>query len=236
MSCKYKLLLLLITLLILVAPTSAQTQTTSTYVILLDNTGSMKTQFGEAQALAKAVVKRLHAKGRISILVFETQGGFATVSPGIELEQDESKLTNYIDGLSTVTGQTAFFDAVAVAADRLLDQTKAFGVTEKILILITDGDDRMRHAKGFNNAGTDEDDAWRKARDKLTTKLNQSGITTYAIGLVRELENDGISRLTPRQKAESVLTKITKQTGGRVVISTSKKIDVDKVVADLLGP
>ena len=159
MSRKCKLLLPLITLLILVAPTSAQSPNTSTCVILLDNTGSMKTQFGQVQALAKAVVKRLHPKAQITILVFETTGGFATVSPGIELAQNESKLTNYIDGLSTVTGQTAFFDAVAIAADRLLDQTKSNPVTEKILILITDGDDRMRHAKGFSNASTDEDDA-----------------------------------------------------------------------------
>ena len=141
MNRKYNLLLL-ITLLILVAPTSAQTQNKSTYVILLDNTGSMKTQFGQVQALAKAMVKRLPRKGPISILVFQTQGGFATVSPGIEIEQDESKLTNYIDGLSVVTGQTALFDAVAVAADTLLDQAKAIGVSDKILILITDGDDR----------------------------------------------------------------------------------------------
>jgi len=214
----------------------AQTQKQPAYLILLDNTGSMKTQFPQVQALAKTIVKRLHQNGPISIVTFKTQGDVAIVNPGIDWEQDENKLMDYIDAVSTVTGQTALFDAVASAADTLVGETNSLATTEKILILITDGDDRMRRGTGMIISSVDEDDRWRKARDELAKKLKQSGITTYAIGLTRELDADTLVRLSPRQKAESFLMKVAKQTGGRAVISTSKKIDADKIVRELLGP
>lgn len=228
--------LVLITLLILAAPITAQTQNKSTYLILLDNTGSMKTQFPQVQALAKAIVKRLYQNGPISIVDFKTQADIATVRAGIEPQQDETKLTNYIDGLSTVTGYTALFDAVTSAAETLVEQAKATADTRKVLILITDGDDRMPRTTGVYISSTDEEDRWRKRRDQLAVKLKQSGITTHAVALLRELEDDGLVRLTARQKAESLLTKVTKQTGGRLAISTSKTIDVDKILNKILGP
>jgi len=155
----------------------AQTQKQPVYVILLDNTGSMKTQFPQVQALAKTIVKRLNQSGPISIVTFKRQGAVAILNPDIDWEQDENKLTNYIDALSTVTGQTALFDAVASAGDILDTKTSS----QKILILITDGDDRMRRATGMVSSSTDEYDRWRKARDQLVKKSKQSGITTYVM-------------------------------------------------------
>jgi len=66
-------------------------------------------------------------------------------------------------------------------------------------------------------------------------ELKATGVKVYAIGLIRQLDADTLIRISPRERAETFLTKITKETGGRAVFPKSKKIDVDGLLNELLG-
>ncbi|MCA1602191.1 MAG: VWA domain-containing protein [Acidobacteria bacterium] len=158
--------------------------------------------------------------------MFKTQDSFAVAAAGLDWSQDKTTLNNYIDSLSIVTGQTALFDAVestAAAFGVKIDAVKV-APENRVLILITDGDDRIqRRAPGISQSSQDQEDRWRKARDQVIKKLKGMGITVYAIGLTRELEADGLIRVSARDKAETFLSKLAKQTGGRAVISRTKR-------------
>ena len=214
---------------------SGQTEKKTVYGVLLDNTGSMTSQFPQVLALGKGIVRRLHQRGPISIFSFQTQQLFAVVHSGSEWTQEEAILNNRIDGLSLVTGQTALFDAIEIMAQELnakVNQNKTqFGA--KILILVTDGNNGNVSPSGIMVRSQDEADLRRKARNQLIKKLKEMEITIYAIGLTRELD-EGLIR-NPREEAETFLTKISKQHGGRAVFSKSKKLDPDGVLNELLG-
>lgn len=214
---------------------SGQTEKKTVYGVLLDNTGSMTSQFPQVLALGKGIVRRLHQRGPISIFSFQTQQRFAVVHSGSEWTQDEAFLNNRIDSLSIVTGETALFDAIETMAQELnakVNPNKAeFGA--KVLILVTDGNNGNVSANGMIVRSQDEDDLKRKARDRLIKKLKEMEITIYAIGLTRELD-EGFIR-NPREAAEAFLTKLAKQHGGRAVFSKSKKLDADGLLNELLG-
>ena len=82
----------------------------------------------------------------------------------------------------------------------------------------------------------DDEDYERKQQEQILIRtLKESGIRILAVGLVQDLNSSsGRYRITTRERAESFLKRITKQTGGRVVFPKSKKFDVDAVVTELL--
>lgn len=100
----------------------------------------------------------------------------------------------------------------------------------KVLILITDGEHRIEM---LGSSDAEDDD--RKARQsKLLKTLKTSGIKVFAIGLLEDLNpHSGRYRTTTRERAESFLKTITKQTGGQVVFATRKKFDAAQIVAQL---
>jgi hypothetical protein len=215
---------------------SGQTEKKTVYGVLLDNTGSMTSQFPQVLALGKGIVRRLHQRGPISIFSFQTRGRFAVVHSDFEWTQDEAFLNNRINGISIVTGQTALFDAIETMAQELnakVNPNKAeFGA--KVLILVTDGQNGNLSPNGITVSSQDEDDLRRKARNRLIKKLKEMEITIYAIGLTREID-EGFFMKKPREEAETFLTKISKQHGGRAVFSKSKKLDPDGLLNELLG-
>ena len=247
------LLVLLLTLTPAIS-TFAQGKKTA-YGILLDNTRSLEKQFPQVQLLGKGVVRYIHPRAPVSLFNFASkrdqdsfvmqnsedvhEGGnhdLAVAALGVEWEQDESILDQYIDSLSVVRGHTALFEAIHSVAETLNEKVNAekdvFG--DKVIILITDGEHRMQHLYG-GTAG--EDDERRKQQEQLIKKLKESEIKVYAVGLIRELNAyGGLGRIgTTKEKAELFLKKITKETGGRVIFPKSKKIDVDSLLIELLA-
>lgn len=101
----------------------AQNERKIAYGILLDNTGSMRTQFSQVNMLGKGVVKHIHPNGPISIFNFTTQGHkrepLALVKSGVEWSQDKNIIDGYIDRLSVVAGQTTLKDAIYSIAEGL---------------------------------------------------------------------------------------------------------------------
>ena len=193
-----------------------------TYAVLIDNTGSLRTQFPYVVALSDAIIKRTCQRGSISLFNFKTsrdeRGPVAVVTSGPQSAQELRLLEQYLTELFVVPGQTSLKDAISSIARQLNSRTNQMR-GEEIIILITDGEDRVSKTK----------------EDELLKDLKSSGTKVYAVGLTSELENaDSLLQKSKRQKSAAFLKKLTSQTGGRVVFASSKN-DIDSVLDTLLA-
>jgi hypothetical protein len=253
-----RILLIAVFVCLIFSPGDAQEsagKAKTNFAVLLDNTRSMQRQLPQVISLGKACVKRIYPEGPVSLFTFvrkrndwsvmtDEQDAFeggeydrAVSTVAIERSEDEQALYNVIDGLSLVTGQTDLFGAIRAMAEFLntASTTPKEESFPKIIILITDGDHRMQGA-----GRTETEDYRRKERNRLISYLSQNGIKVYVLGLTRDLDTssnaDRGSAVTQsrRLKAEDFLLSMTKKTGGRAIISTSRKTDAEKTVNQLL--
>ena len=193
---------------------AAQENKSLEYAILIDSTGSMRSQFAEVLRLGKAVVHLVHDHGPVSIFNFRSEFGKssrAIPTLRIERSQDENALDRTIDNLYVEGGQTTLLDAVDAMAEGL-DKTPAAVV--KVIIMITDGEDRVSE----------------KNQKEVVAKLKENKISVYAIGLVQQLEGN------KRVKASDFLKSLTKETGGRVIFPKSDNLDVQNLLTELALP
>jgi Ca-activated chloride channel homolog len=187
---------------------------------LIDNTGSLRPQLNNIQILGKALVQTASERGVISVFNFETHSDskkpFAIVTSGTEWSQDKNTLEKYIYALEAVGGQTTLLDAIRLTGKSVDAKANVEKLPEKIIILITDGEDRASEV----------------SIKQLIKELKESGIKVYAIGLVEELDSSrGFTNDSSKNKSKNFLKKITKETGGNVIFPKLKK---ETKVADIL--
>ena len=203
----------LLALLSLSALCGAQDKKKISYFVFLDNSGSMRTQFDQVTNIGKAVVRQIHERGPVSIFDFTSQGRLqdarAVVTPRIEGSQDERLLEQTIDDLYVVGGLTTLLDAIQTIADSFGPQTNEGVASERVIILITDGEDRKSQVKEAT----------------LIQKLKEERTKVYAVGMVQKLGSPS--------KASDLLKHVTKETGGRVVFTKSDRDDLQRLLADL---
>jgi uncharacterized protein YciU (UPF0263 family) len=208
-------------ILVLSSATFAQTEKRIAYGVLIDNTGSLRSQFGYVVELGKGVVERIHERGPVSLFNFTSvKNGPAVVTAGTEWSQNKAALDNYIDSLFVEPGQTTLFDAINSMAEKINIKVNLEKdvFSDKVIVLITDGEDRVSKIK----------------EKQLIEKLKESGIKVYALGLVQELVSEGVFR-GPREKATDFLKKVAKETGGRAVFLESNKEDPNSVLNELFA-
>jgi hypothetical protein len=207
--------------------TSAQPEKKEAFAIVIDNTGSLRTQFEIVVDVGKGIVEETHLRGPVSLFPFHTQGpasdGLAVITTDGDWTQDKESLESDLDGLYIVPGQTALRDGVNSVAQELNSKVNedkdAF--SGKVIFLITDGEDRSS----------------RISEKELIATLKGSGIKVFAVGLVKELDGEGgLLSKASRGKAVSFLEKITKETGGRAVIAKSKRDDPQVLLKALFAP
>jgi len=210
---------LLILLLVLFMPAfgAAQDEKRAAIAILIDNTGSMRAQFDNVIALATGVVQVASKRGTVSLFSFETNAsaGRAIAVPGTAWTQDTEKLERSISDLFVQSGQTTLYDAIAAAATAARDKADADKLAEKIVVVISDGEDRASKLK----------------RDELIKLLSETGVKVYAVGMTGQLGSTrGIGRKSDKDKATEFLQKLASETGGALV-TLSKN---DKTVGDVI--
>ncbi len=185
------------------------------YAILIDSTGSMRSQFEVVLRLGKAVAHQVHDHGPVSIFCFRGEGigrgSRAVATPLIERSQDENLIDRTTESIYIEGGQTTLLDAVEAMAERLNQPPAA---RDKVIILITDGEDRVRD----------------KNRKEVLAKLKESKTSVYAIGLVEQLESG------KRSKATDLLKSLTEETGGRVIFPKSNQLEIESLLNELAIP
>lgn len=202
---------LLLVILFLPVSTFSQGEKKAVYGILIDNTGTMRTQFGNVQILGKAIVYNVSQRGIISVFNFEANNkkDLAVVSSGTDWKLGGNAIEKYVDNVKVIDGQTTLFDSISAISKAVNSKADSEKLPEKIIVLVTDGEDRLSKI----------------AEKKLIKELKESNVKVYAIGLIEELGfNERIEIGTTQQKAKIFLKKITKETGGNVIFPKLKKI------------
>jgi von Willebrand factor type A domain len=192
--------------------------------LLVDNTGSMRSQFSLVIELGRGIAAQAQPRGPVRLFTFMPQGSgsssIAMILPKIEWTEDQHTLTRTIDDLYVVPGQTKLLDAITtVAADlnsRVALEPDAF--SSKVIFLVTDGEDRSS----------------KSSTKDLIKLLKDSGIQVNAVGLIEELDNDRFGSSSKLTKAKDLLERLTKETGGRVVFA-NPRADADEVLRKLLN-
>src|SRR5947207_2495354 len=201
-------------LLFLSAVCAAQEKKKIAYGILLDDTGSMRSQLEMVEEIGKGVVHQVHDHGPVSLFDFASQGvgraSRAVPTPRIEATQDEQLLNRTINNLYVQGGQTTLLDAIEFIGDRLDQESPD---TNKVIILITDGEERSSKIN----------------QKQLIQKLKEHKTSVFAIGLVQQLDKS-------RSKAVDLLKLITKETGGRAVFPKSDRQEIQSLLAELAIP
>ncbi len=220
-STRFRLAVIVLMLLLTCTAGAAQEKKIA-YGILLDNTGSMRTQFNAVSDIGRAIVHQVHTRGPVSLFGFQSSGGGsgsrAVPAMRVEASQDEKLLNRAMDNSYIVPGQTTLLDALASIA-QTLDQSAPD--KSKVIILVTDGEDRRSDAD----------------QKKLIKELKARNIAVFAVGLVQELDDDrGLIRVSTRAKAIDLLKSITKETGGREAFSRSTALEMEKLLAELALP
>src|ERR1043165_6314931 len=154
---------------------AAQEKPKLTYGILVDSTGSMRAQFDTVLTIAKSLVGQIHEHGPVSIFDFHSDAvsrGNKNAQPKVRIEASQNKdlLLRTIDQIYIQGGQTTLLDAIELMRATLNKQSPD---AAKVIILITDGEDRTSSTK----------------RTQLVEDLTKDKIRVFAIGLVQDLEN-----------------------------------------------
>ena len=174
----------------------AQAPAKTSYGLLLDSTGSMRSQFQTVLNIGKAIVHDAAPQGPVSIFNFASEGigkgSKAVPVLRIQQSQDEARLNRTIDELYIQGGQTTLLDAIQFISDRLQEWAAD---SEKVIVVVSDGEDRVSNVKSKD----------------LIQQLKDRKIKVVAVGLVRELDSG------KRGKATKLLTAISSETGGRAV-------------------
>lgn len=206
---------------------SSQTEPLTITGVLVDNSGSLRSQFDRVLELGNGVIEHAHKQGQISIFSFKSPGKPETAPPLIVAHtiwnQDKTVLTQYLNHLTIEPGQTNLFDAIHSMVKHINAKadSEAKPDVRRILVLITDGEDRKSKIK----------------EKELIAELQLNRIRVYAVGLVQELENEPrFIRGDPKGKAIKFLSKIAKETGGRALFPKNNSGAVETLLLELFAP
>lgn len=101
----------------------AQQAPKAAYALLIDNTGSLRTQLSFQKNLGKEIVRSTANRMEFCVYQFQTskasRGSIAEVVPNDDCSLDEQSLLSSLGRIQTVPGQTGLIDAVKYATASL---------------------------------------------------------------------------------------------------------------------
>lgn len=183
--------------------------------LVLDASGSLRTQLNSISFAHKVIVNNLAENDEAFLTKFVSSDKI------VELEDFTNRKQALLSGFDEYYvegGVTAFLDAVYQTADKLAKYKADENQFHRVLIFITDGDER-------GSTHTEEE---------VFKLLRETNIQIFAIGLVQSLEADGgFFKKSNRDKATLLLDKLAAETGGRVFYP-QKAGDIPRLVQDLV--
>jgi Ca-activated chloride channel family protein len=179
-----------------------------TYGLVVDNSGSLRSQIGQVVEAAKTIVESNKPGDETFVVRFISSEDIKIMQ---DFTADKQALGDALDDMFIEGGQTAVIDAVYLSAEhaaerRVKSNDPAEEKRRRALILVTDGEDRSSFYKA----------------EQLFESLKEEDVQIYVIGFVNELEKErGFISKSKRDKAVSLLDRMAKETGGRSFYPTS---------------
>lgn len=182
------------------------------YGLVVDNSGSLRAQFAQVVEAGKQVVSSNRPGDKTFLVRFVGSDNIKVMQ---DFSSDRSAFVGAFDGMYVQGGASAIIDAVYFSAQHLTRDGKDDDrAGRRALILITDGDERASHHK----------------LDALLRLLRERGVRVYIIGLVGELNRQGV---TTQRRAMTFLNKLATGSGGSVYFPGSPS-EMTTVAASLL--
>ena len=167
-----------------------------TYGLVIDNSGSMRSQLPDVVKAAIRIIKTNKPEDEAFLVRFIS-------SDKIEVVQETTSSTDLlIDGVESLYvefGESAVVDAIYLAADKLAKQQGNNAIRRRALVLITDGEDLNSFYR----------------REQLFQLLGSTDIQIYSIGFTDFYKSKNA------QRATGLLTQLATDTGGRPFFPSS---------------
>lgn len=187
-------------------------------VIVLDSSGSLHRLFAAALEAAKLFIVNRRPQDHLALVRFISSDRIEKVE---EFSTDRDALLKGLEGSYLEGGQSAVIDAFYLSAQYVDEYNKSNDGRRKVVVIITDGEDRNSYY----------------SQEKLVKLLRETGVQVFILGLVVDLDTQGsMMRLSPRAKAEKLLTTVAEESGGRVFYPRDKKELADaaaQIILDL---
>ena len=189
-------------------------------VLAIDSSNSLRSLMRTVFETAALVVVNRRPEDEILLMRFISSDKIEKLT---DFTRDGDALMAGLKAITIEAGQSAVIDALYLSASTFADFKKSSPDRRKVVVIITDGEDRNSHYK----------------LDALVKKLHQSDAQVFALGLVTELDREsGLVSKSPRDKAENLLKTVTEETGGRVFFPRDRNELLDsmaQIINDLRG-
>ena len=179
------------------------------YGLVIDGSGSVRTQINQIlEAAGKIVLSNRPSDETFVVRFISTDKIYVEQEP----TSNKTALFKALDGFFIESGQSAVLDAIYLSAQKLAEQKDTGQLRRRILILVTDGEDRVSFY----------------TQDKLFELLGANNIQVFTIALTNDLQPN------TRDKAMKLLTRLALDTGGRTYFPTSKT-DIERIAGELIN-
>ena len=179
------------------------------YGLVIDGSGSMRSQINQILGAAGRIVLSNKPSDETFVVRFiSTDKIFVEQGP----TSDKTALFKALDQFYIESGQSAVLDAIYLSAQKLAEQKDTGQLRRRILILVTDGEDRVSFY----------------TQDKLFELLGANNIQVFTIALTNELQPRS------RDKAMKLLTRLALDTGGRTYFPGSNS-DIERIAGDIVN-
>lgn len=175
----------------------AKAEAPVSYGIVVDNSGSMRKALDIVGRAGVSIVGANRAGDETFVVRFV---GIDKIQTLADFTSNREDLADALGEMYAEGGETALFDALYAAVERVAEHRKGEPQRERAVVLVTDGEDRRSVRK----------------REELIGLLSGAGVRVFAIGFVHELDNEAsfINR-NPRQRAVAQLDAFAEASGGR---------------------
>jgi Ca-activated chloride channel homolog len=185
--------------------------------LLIDASGSLRSLLPSVLEAAQQIIRNQRAPDEFFIESFVSSDKIARVQ---DFTGDVNVLIDALKLIKIQPGQSAVLDGIYTGAVYLAKHNNT-AIRRKVLILITDGEDRNSRSR----------------LNEVLKQLRAEDIQVFVIGLITDLDNEVlIARQNPQDKARKLLTTLAEQSGGLVFFPRNRNdlINAANLIGDAL--
>ena len=166
--------------------------------IAIDSSGSFRRKLNFALEVTRSIIATARYDDQVFLQRFVDTDNIKRVQ---DFTSDKKVLLEALRSMQLVEGgESAIIDAVYNAVKHVAEHNKNVPGRRKAVLIITDGEDRNSYY----------------IRENLITLLREHRVQVFVLGFTGELDDKtSLTRASPREKAETLLMTIAKESGGR---------------------
>lgn len=195
----------------------SKSQLPTNYAIVVDNSGSLRSQLEKVIEAGKILVNTNGPKDETALVRFVGRDKISIEQP---FTPNKTDLIDSLDNLYVEGGQTAIIDAVYLAVENVEEYEKGKSASDRkrrAIVLVTDGEDRDSY---YNEK-------------QLFDLLRESETQIYVVGFVTELSKEGgFIGKSPQGKARTFLERMAAETGGKAYFPADAA-EMPKIATDI---